>query len=425
MNLSGQRVSVLGLGASGFESAQFLKRRGAQVFVSERSRSDGIAQYTRRLDSAGISYEVGTHSSDRILKSDLVIVSPGISPREDVYQSAKKSGIPLWSEIELAYQFCPSKIVAVTGTNGKTTVSTLLHQIYAANGYDVVSCGNIGNTFIGEVPRLTENSLVIVEVSSFQLENTHRFRPHVAVLLNLSENHLDWHGDYEHYKAAKWRIFANQEANDYAVINSDDLECMRKIDSIKSQIVYFNNGEMNNPNDSACAAVSDLDQLDSRKVKSVLSHFQGVPHRLETVLTQDGIRYVNDSKSTTVAALRWALERAQGKIVLVMGGRHKGGDFGQLRSLISSSVRFVVLMGEATALIENAFADLAPMTRASNLTDAVRLARAVAKSGDTVLLSPACSSFDQFQDYMDRGDQFKMIVRQLHTKPKETFVSKK
>lgn len=410
---SGKRVAILGLGKSGFESAKFLKNRGASVFVSELKSDLLAAERKEELERLGIEVELGSHNKARILGAETVVISPGISPKTELYRMLRENHARLWSEIELAYRFCPAPIVAVTGTNGKTTVTTLISNMFREQGFESVCCGNIGNPFIGEISNMGPKTVVVVEVSSFQLETIEAFRPHVAVLLNLSENHFDWHGNFENYVKGKWRIFENQLPDDYAVVNVSDLETMRRIETIKSQKVFFNGGELSNPNFAACLAVAAIFRLDESKARRMLADFRGLEHRLEEVCVKDGVRYINDSKSTTISSLGWALERMKKKVILIMGGLHKGGDFGKVKELVEKKVKFLLLIGTAAELLESVFGKNVPALRAESLAGAVRHARAVARSGDTVLFSPACASFDMFRDYQDRGKTFKEIVTSL------------
>jgi UDP-N-acetylmuramoylalanine--D-glutamate ligase len=230
------------------------------------------------------------------------------------------------------------------------------------------------------------------------------------VLLNLSDNHLDWHGSFDAYARAKLRVFENQEPTDYAVLNADDAESIRRTESIRSQKMYFSACETENPNYAACLAVSGLFSLDESRTRRLLREFRGLEHRLEEVPSADGVRYVNDSKSTTIASLRWALSRIPEPVILVMGGRHKGGDFGAIRDLVARKVRFLIAIGEASRLIDKTFVGVVSGTCAPSLEDALRYARAVARRGDTVLFSPACASFDMFKNYEERGRRFKQLI---------------
>lgn len=413
VQLVGESVSVIGLGKSGFESARFLAKRGVKVFASEAKSSPQALQYKEELEKLGVRVEVGKHSVRSITQADRAIISPGIPPTAPIYQSIRKKKMPLWSEIELAYQFCPAPIIAVTGTNGKTTVTSLIARILNENQLNAVSCGNIGNPFIGEVENLTEKSIAVVEMSSFQLQNIDKFRPYIGIVLNLTVNHLDWHANFEEYAAAKWNLFKNQLPHDYALLNAEDVESMRRANLVRSQKVYFNGGEHENPNFAACLAAANLYRLDEHETRQVIDAFPGIEHRLEKLPSKDGFRYINDSKSTTIASLNWALDRMKDKTVLIMGGKHKGGDFSVLNDKIRSKVRFLVLIGEAAPVLEKTFGPIVRTLVAPTLEQAVRQARAAAQENDTILLSPACASFDMFKDYEDRGKKFKAIVQDL------------
>ena len=410
MDFNGQKISVLGGRATGIQSALFLKKKGANVFLSELKEGKEFSEAKKILTSNGISCEFGQHSWEEIEDSHLIVVSPGIPPSAPIYQKAVKSGIPIWSEIELAYRSTPAEIIAVTGSNGKTTVTTLIRDVLRASGRSVVSCGNIGNSFIGEVEQLKPGTIAVVEVSSFQLTHIDQFKPHVAVLLNLSTNHLDWHKSFEEYAEMKFRIFKNQTSEDYSLINKSDPESARRAGKLSSKLIYFDSETCDNPNYAAIREVAALYQVDPNVTQSVLDGFSGLEHRFEDVGQIYDVRYINDSKSTTIASLAWALERVAEHSVLIAGGRHKGGDFRVLRNLIRKKVKFLITIGEARKEIENAFGDLVSIYATETLEEALRFARGVSRPGETVLFSPACASFDMFQDYQDRGRQFKNIL---------------
>ena len=324
-----------------------------------------------------------------------------------------EAGIPIWSEIELAYRFCRGKMIAVTGTSGKTTVTTLITRVLNAGGFSAVSCGNIGNSFIREVGQMTPDTVAVIEISSFQLTYVHQFCPYVAIILNVSANHYDWHENYESYLNAKWRMFEKQTADDYALINVENEDCVRKALSLKSQVLYFEGDLGQNPNFAVVEQVARLFHVDPKIVQGVLKNFSGLEHRMEEVGSFFGVRYINDSKSTTIASLKWALLRSGSEIVLIAGGRFKGGDFKELRKLVRDRVKFVVAIGEAKNLIHEAYADLVPVFMTGSFEDALRVARGAAKNGQTVLFSPACASFDMFKNYKDRGQRFKDEVSKL------------
>jgi len=410
MNLEGKKVSVLGARETGIQSALFLKKRGAAVFLSELREGKEFIEAKKTLESRGIECEFGRHTWEEIADSELIVVSPGIPPRAPICQKAVRSGIPVWSEIELAFRYSPAEIIAVTGSNGKTTVTTLVRDVLRASGRNAVSCGNIGNSFIREVDQLNSETIAIVEVSSFQLTHIDQFKPHVAVLLNLSPNHLDWHETFEEYASVKWKIFKNQTASDYSLINASDQESVKRASQLKSQVIYFDGEQNGNPNYDAVEKVASIYQVDPKVTQSILENFSGIEHRYEDAGTFLDVRYINDSKSTTIASLRWALERVGEGAILVSGGRHKGGDFRVLRDLIRKKIKFLILIGEAKKEIENAFGDLVSVYSTDTLEEALRVARSVSRPGQTILFSPACASFDMFQDYQDRGRQFKHIL---------------
>lgn len=410
MELTGKKVTVIGGRETGVQSALFLKKKGANVFLSELKSGKEFLEAKKILDTHQIPCEFGQHTWEEIEDSDLFILSPGIPPTAAIYQQIQRSKIPVWSEIELAYRYCPSEIIAVTGSNGKTTVTTLIRDVLRAAGRSAVSCGNIGNSFISEVDKLTPETITVVEVSSFQLRHIDQFKPKIAVLLNLSPNHLDWHSSFEDYVETKGRVFQNQSESDCSVLNSSDPQCLKQGEKLKSRVLYFDGQEDQNPNFAAIKQVASIYQIVPELVETVLTHFTGLEHRFEEAGIVHGVRYINDSKSTTIASLGWALERVGSKSILIAGGRHKGGDFRVLRDLVRRNVKFLILIGEAKKEIETALGDLVSCYLAGSLEEALRVARSASRAGESVLFSPACASFDMFQDYQDRGLQFKTIV---------------
>ncbi len=411
MDLTKKKVTVLGGRETGIQSALFLKKKGAHVFLSELKSGKEFLEAKKILDSNQIECEFGQHTWEDIQDSELIILSPGIPPSAAIYQQAVRSQIPIWSEVELAYRFSPcADLIAVTGSNGKTTVTTLIRDVLRTAGRQAISCGNIGNSFISEIDKLTPETIAVIEVSSFQLSHIDQFRPKIAVLLNLSPNHLDWHSSFEDYVETKCRMFKNQLETDYSVLNSSDPECLKQSERLKSHVVYFDGQNQSNPNFAAIEQVANLYQIDPKTVESVLNNFTGLEHRFEDAGLIHGVRYINDSKSTTIASLGWALERVNGKAILIAGGRHKGGDFRVLRELVRKNVKFLILIGEAKKEIEAAFSDLVSCYAAPSLEEALRVARSVSRPGENVLFSPACASFDMFKDYQDRGLQFKTII---------------
>ncbi len=410
-NLKGKKVAVLGLGISGYESALFLHQRGAYVFVSDFAENETVLEYQKKLNHRGIEMEVGKHSLERILESDWVVISPGIKPSSEIYQAVwNRKKEALVSEIELAFWFAPCEIIAVTGTNGKTTTTSLITGLFNFFGIHAIACGNIGNAFIGEIENLRKESKAVVEVSSFQLENIRTFRPHVALLLNVTPDHYDWHGGMEGYLAAKARIFMNQTREDFAVLNWEDEPTRTILSSIPSRALYFNHGGADNPNWDAVLRVAEIYGFPLEKTLQFLENFQGIEHRMEKVPAPDGIFYINDSKSTNPSSLEWALNRMKEPALLLCGGRNKGSDFGTLIELVSRKVKHCFVFGEAAAEMKEAWKRVVPVTVCLDMKQALGEARQIARTGDTVLLSPACASFDQFKNYKDRGQKFKEMV---------------
>ncbi len=415
--LPNKKISVLGLGISGFESALFLKRQGARVFVSELSMSEAVLEYGRQLERAGIEVELGRHSHERVLTSDLVVISPGISPKTEIYRALQEAKKDVISEVELASWFFSGDIIAVTGTNGKTTTTSLIAGLLQFFGVHAVACGNIGNPFIAEIEKMDSDSKAVVEVSSFQLENIRSFRPHVALLLNITPDHFDWHGSMDAYIHAKARVFKNQTPNDFAILNWQDEPTKSILPSIPSKIIYFNKGEVENPNRDAVLKMADIYGFSREKSLSFLKDFPGIEHRMEKVPSRDGICYINDSKSTNPSSLEWALQRMKEPAILICGGRNKGNDFRPLASLVQRKVKTCLIFGESSQEMSQAWEEMVPVKLCRDLEDAVSEARNSAKPGDTILLSPACASFDMFKNYKERGEKFKEIVSKLALEP--------
>jgi UDP-N-acetylmuramoylalanine--D-glutamate ligase len=411
MEFRGKRATVLGCGESGFASALLLKEKGADVFVSERNYSQAIQKKCNILQGKDISVELNRHSFRKVKDSDLIIISPGISPQSDFYKKIAATRIPIWSEIELAYQCAKNSfVIAVTGTNGKTTVTYLIKEMLIAAGRRAVSCGNIGTPFTSIVKTLDSQTVVVLEVSSFQLFHTHEFKPHIALLLNLSVNHLDWHSSYGEYVAAKFKLFQNQGPEDIALINGEDVECTKRASSLPGTVDFFKKAPDHNINVSALIKVVALLNIDLAIVNEVFASFPGLEHRYEDLGAIDGLRFINDSKSTTIASLKWALDQVVGKTILIAGGKHKGGDLSVLSDTVSKKVSGLVAIGESKQLFRSIFGRIVPVYMAHDLKDAVRTARHLGGNKGNVLLSPACASFDMFENYKDRGKQFKAIA---------------
>lgn len=429
----GRRVAVLGLGETGLASALFLKNKGYEVFVSEiqkvgagpracpepgNHRGLPLQQRVARLEEEKIRFELGKHSFDKITRCDWVLISPGISPSTEIYQRLRQKRIPLLSEIEVASWFSPGELIAVTGTSGKSTVTTLLSRIFQANGFKSVACGNIGNPWIGELDRITSETRVVLEVSSFQLLHAHSFHPQGGILLNIGLNHLDWHPTMEDYVAAKLRLFQNQTADDFALIRRQDQKSFFPHFPFRSKVVYFGEKEEANSNEELLYQITQLKGLNPDKTREVLSGFKGLEHRLEKVKEIQGVWFVNDSKCTTLEALVWALNKfPDQRVILLAGGHAKGADFRRVRDRLSKKVKQAVVYGEAQDLLWESWRGTAPLVRTADLEGAFEEALKIARPGDTVLLSPACASFDQFRNYEERGKAFKALVEGASLRP--------
>jgi len=408
----GKKVTVLGLGRSGVEGALFLKRRGYDVFASEFADHESAREQAGKLRAAGIPVETGGHTIEKILASDWILISPGIAPKTAIYQTLLQNQKPVFSEIEVASWFSNAlKVIAVTGSSGKTTVTTLIARSFDACGYKTVCCGNIGNPWIGEIDRIDSRTVVVLELSSFQLQQCFEFRPDAGILLNISPNHLDWHKDMKEYAEAKFRMFQSQKKEDFAVLRKQDQDLFLPDFSPQSRAVYFDDLEAANPNEAVVRKVAGLFGLEAAKVEKVLSGFSGLEHRLEKVAVHQGVSYVNDSKATTTAALGWALAKyPDASVHLIAGGIAKSKDYDTIRDLISTKVKKAYLIGQAAPILEEAWRNTTPIQIAEDLKQAFELSSRTAQPGETVLLSPACSSFDMFKNYQERGVRFKELV---------------
>lgn len=420
------RVVVVGIAKSGIEAARLLASRKDTVFITEL-KDDSATRLARDLvvreDAVKLeNVELGRHSAKFIKKANLMVVSPGVRHDSLPVRLAEKKGIPVISELELAYTMCPAPIVSVTGTSGKTTTTTLIGQMLKANGIDAVVCGNIGNPFSGEISRIKKESIVVLEASSFQLEFIDRFKPKVSMILNISDNHLDRHKDMDEYITAKCRIFLNQDKADMLFLNKND-EILREISvAVKGPRVEFFNEykdfsrKYNIQNEDYLASMSVASAMGAseERMLEVIRNFKGIEHRLEYVGTVDGIDFINDSKATTISSVEWALKSLKdSRIVLIMGGRYKGGDFGLLKALVQKKVDYIITIGEARPHIRTGLDGVKEIIEAGDLGQAVKEGFRRAKKGSKVLLSPGCSSFDMFKGYEERGRIFKEIVKEI------------
>lgn len=412
----GKNVTVVGLARSGIACANLLYGLGARVSVTEYRDNEVTRSAASRLESKDIKAQIGVHSADFIRGRDLVIVSPGVSDESPAVVLANEYGIPVISEIELAWMLCPATVIAVTGTNGKTTVTTLIGRIIAAAGKKVFVCGNIGNPFCGEVAKMQPVDFVSLEVSSFQLEKIISFKPKVSVVLNFGRNHLDRYKSMQEYMDAKKRIFLNQDGSDFSVLNAMDPQVKAMAENTKAGTVFFSEGDGLNSNQAAVMAVGSVLGIDKRLCLEVFAGFKGIEHRMEYVAEINRVKFVNDSKSTTVDSTLWALSNTPEPVVLIAGGRDKGNDYAAMLKLARGKIKEMVLIGEARIKMKGAFGSSFNVKEAASLKEAVSIAFSASAGGDCVLFSPMCSSFDMFRDYEDRGRRFKEEVAGLEAR---------
>ena len=451
MALEGVSVVVVGLARSGVAAAEFLSRRGASVVATDLKAEGELPEAALSLRDLGVRLEAGGHRRSTFAGAAMVVVSPGVPWDLPELETARASGAEVMAEIELAFRHLRGRLAAVTGTKGKSTTTAALGAVLREAGLDARVGGNIGEPLIGLVEGSTEATVFAVEVSSFQLEGTSRFHPQVAVWLNLSPDHLDRHPSLETYVAAKARVFARQEEADWAVVNADDPVVLEQARRARARLLrlrvtgeplpegdgaFFRDGDAWMRRDGreerlfartdvrvpgqhlagdllAAAAAARLLGASVDDVARGVATFQGVEHVLEHVETVDGVAWYNDSKATNVAAAVRSLEAFGGRVLVILGGRYKGGDFALLAPRLRARGSRVLAIGEAQERVSVALAAEVPVDACDSLRSAVERARALAEPGDTVLLAPACSSFDMFADYAERGRAFKDEVRRL------------
>lgn len=443
-----KKIAVIGAARSGISVARLLRKHNAIVFVSDSKPLKVMREAMAQLDELAVQYEFGKHTG-KILECDVIVLSPGVPQDIPILKLAQQEGKKIYSEIEVAYQYCESPIVAITGSNGKTTTTTLAGEIFKRAGRNTFVAGNIGVAFSDVVGFADEKSVVVLEVSSFQLEQIHDFRPKVSVLLNLSPDHLDRYASYEDYVQAKFRIVENQRGRDVFVYNYDDTAVREFAETLTIKTLPFSReskmkhgayvqdgniffsmekkdeplmlaaevgirGAHNLSNAMAAALAARAMDIDSKSIREALQSFTGVEHRLEFVREVEGVKYINDSKATNVDAVSYALQSFTEPIILIAGGKDKGASYAPLHGLVKNKVKEIVLIGEAAEKMEKEFKDVALCIRTTSLERAVNEAHAKATYGDVVLLSPACASFDMFDNYEHRGRVFKEIVNSLN-----------
>lgn len=453
IQLQNKRVLVVGLARTGVATSSFCAKRGATVTATDTRTELEIGQPVEELRKSGVALELGKHQESTFLKQDLIIPSPGVPADAPLLEVARAKGITIWSEIELAYRFRQGKLIGITGSNGKTTTTSLIEHVLRTASFPTILAGNIGTPLISCVERMRPETITVVELSSFQLELIHYFRTDISVFLNLTPDHLDRHHTLEVYAKAKARIFENQTENDFAVLNADDPgttpfapsrpavhwfsrkqrvaqgafvrggEIVFRSDGREAAVMAKADvplaGSHNLENTLAAVAAARLAGAEPQAIAEGVRSFAGVEHRLEFVANINGVRYYNDSKATNVDASLKALDAFPGRILVILGGKDKGSDYTPLQAPLRTKALLALLIGAAAEKIEGQIAGSVAIERAETLPRAVEMAADAAKAGDVVLLAPACASFDQFQNYEHRGRVFKELVHSMEKRAGE------
>jgi UDP-N-acetylmuramoylalanine--D-glutamate ligase len=444
-SVAGARAVVVGGARSGIAAAELLASKGARVTLTDTKSS---LEDEERLRTAGVSLELGEHRPDTLRRADLVVVSPGVPWRQPVLEAARAAGVPIIGELELASRWLKGRIVAITGTKGKSTTTALTGRMLEDGGIRTLVGGNIGSAVSAQVAATAPDVVHVIEVSSFQLEQTVTFRPWIAVFLNFSPDHLDRHASLNEYAEAKRRIFVNQEPEDWAVINADDPAVLALARAARARTLRFAlhaaidegvavaGGVIVSKRSAeerplvplssvrligrhllsdvlAATAVADVVGVDPGAMRHAVESFTGLEHALEPVAEISGVRFVNDSKATNIEAARRAIESFDDRLVVILGGRFKGGDFAVLGDPLVARRAAVVSIGESRSIVHDALGEAVPVHEAASMRDAVRRAFDLLPEGGTVVLAPACASFDMFRDYAERGRVFKDEVRRL------------
>jgi UDP-N-acetylmuramoylalanine--D-glutamate ligase len=447
LSLGNRRVTVVGLGRSGVAAGRLLVREGAQVTLTDTKTEAELGFYLGQLADTEVRFNLGGHALKDFLQADLVVLSPGVPTHLEPIRAAKDKGIPVIGELELAFSRFKAPVLAITGTNGKSTTTTLLGEIYKNQGRRVFVGGNLGSPLCEAVLSSLSWEAAVVEVSSFQLETVSDFRPRVAALLNMTPDHLDRYRNIQEYQEAKFRIFRNQKAGDHAVLNGDDpmteklinsgrlaaqVHCFGRVKPLREGMVVSGDyvvyrdpkaerllckvqevkikGAHNLENAMAASLMALISGCEPRVIAETLRVFPGLEHRLEFVREIRGVRYFNDSKGTNVGAVMMSLESFQGPVILIAGGLDKGSDFSPLRDPVRRTVKQVILIGKSKDTIRQTLSGCAPLEECATLDEAVNLADRLGCPGDVVLLSPACASFDMFKNFEERGKAFKEAV---------------
>lgn len=442
--MKNEKITVIGMGNSGLNAAILLKDMGADVRITESAGQASVKSNIKRLRQKKIPYETGGHTKEFISGSGLVVISPGVEDSSPALRWANELSIPIVSEMELGYRYCKGKIIAITGTNGKTTVTTLIGKMLKDGGLNTIVCGNIGNSLCGEIGRIKNETWVVLEVSSFQLERIKDFKPHIAVILNITDDHMDRYLRFSDYFNEKLKIFKNQDEKDILILNRDAKELEGLKDAARSRVLYYSrllktNGAYLRGDDiiynhrseeiRICAVkdirlkglhnvenvlVSSLAAMTvgvkPLSIKSTIKNFKGLSHRFETVDMINSVEYIDDSKGTTVDSTYRALQSCDRPVILIAGGKDKNSNYAVIKDLVRDKVRCLILIGEASQRIKEALEGVVDIREASTMNEAVELAGKLAQDNYMVLLSPMCSSFDMFKDYKERGKVFKKAV---------------
>jgi UDP-N-acetylmuramoylalanine--D-glutamate ligase len=450
MNLTGKKIVVIGMGKTGIAAARFLGKQGAKVIVTDEQPSDQWGSEFEQI--AGEKWlEIGSYNTRILTGACIVVPSPGVPPHNALLVEALKKNIPVISEIEIAYRFLKVPVIAVTGTNGKTTTTTLLGEILQSSGKNVFVGGNIGNPLIEYVEGLQKDDFIVAEISSFQLQWIERFRPFIAMLLNITPDHINYHGSFNEYCRIKARVFANQTKEDFAILNAADPEQEETERIINAQVIKFSSkrvlkkgifikknnivfrmpgapavkeerypldminlpGLHNVENVMAAIMAARFCGCSQENIIAAVAAFRGLPHRIEYAGEKNSVKFYDDSKGTNVGSVLRALDTFTRPVILLLGGRDKDGDFESLRPLLKTKAKKVILFGEARERIATLIGEDVPVSKKLKLGEAIDSAYKVATPGDVILLSPGCASFDEFANYKERGNYFKDVVRNL------------